>query len=84
MLEWASAKRELSEQDVCMLLTSKYTMRLDVDRKVVEYAANAGVESSYFDMEPQERKKLKISEADHASETGMVVDHDHEAKSKVE
>ena len=39
MLGWPLPKVELSDQDVRELFTSKYAMRIDLNRGIVEYAA---------------------------------------------
>ena len=77
MLQWIGAKRDLSDQDVCMLLTSKFTMRVDIQRSVVEYAAKVNEKNAYVADAP-ESKRLKLDNTeivntDHLSGTDMDV-----------
>ena len=38
MLDWVGPKKKLSDQDVGMLLSSKFATRLYLERKIIEYA----------------------------------------------
>ena len=37
MFDWDTPKKELNEQDVLTLLTSKFAMRLNMERKRIEH-----------------------------------------------
>ena len=40
LFNWREVKDRPDEQDMMFLLTSKYSVRVDVHRKVIEYAAH--------------------------------------------
>ena len=66
LFNWSEPKQQPDEQDVMYLLTSKYSMRVDVHRKIVEYATRCNDGASYDAVaseepeEPSASKKAKL------------------------
>ncbi len=53
-----------SEEDMEDILTSKYTLRVDVHRKVIEYAVQCSSDSGYMQTDPDDPSTCKKSKMD--------------------
>ena len=82
-------QREPTDQDLQHMLKSKYSLRLDMDRKVIEHAAlvtenTSPLDVSQEDMGPTPAKKFRGDESeDQYSEDMLLAEFSQEIEDKV-
>ncbi len=85
MFDWQTSKIQPAEQDLVKVLNSRYSFRLNLDRKVIEHVCTTS--ETFPGDDNSENKKLKVSNNDYVlseeEEKQLLMDLDND-KSKLD